>query len=133
MSEVQPSYRAGHLVRVIPGVRDNTPRRGAVTKIIWHDKDKCFGYWINQCDKRISKRYRDEDLVADAINSTWLTETVLALATGIATDCAFDRLPILADALEEAGCDDDEMLHHCRGHKPHKRGCWVVDLIAGAA
>ena len=41
------------------------------------------------------------------------------------------RLPILADALEEAGCTDADMLAHCRGPGPHVRGCWVVDLVLG--
>ena len=38
-------------------------------------------------------------------------------------------LPLLADALEEAGCDDRVVLDHCRGPGPHARGCWVVDLV----
>ncbi len=58
----------------------------------------------------------------------WLTETVLALAAGIYAGRAFDRMPILADALEDAGCDHADILTHCRGEGPHVRGCWVVDL-----
>jgi hypothetical protein len=61
----------------------------------------------------------------------WQTETVVALATGIYADRAFDRMPILADAMEEAGCDNADMLNHCRGEGPHVRGCWVVDLVLG--
>lgn len=129
MSALQPSYRTGQLVRVIPGERNNSPRRGTVIMVMRHHKDECFDYCIRVCDKRISKRYRDEDLISDAINPAWLTETVVALATGIAANSAFDRLPILADALEEAGCDDEEILSHCRGRKPHECGCWVVDLV----
>lgn len=53
------------------------------------------------------------------------------LAASIYTDRAFDRLPILADALEEAGCTDEAILSHCRGPGPHVRGCWVVDLLLG--
>jgi hypothetical protein len=59
----------------------------------------------------------------------WRSETVRLLAMGIATDQAFDRLPILADALEEAGCDNLDLLNHCRGPGPHVRGCWVLDLV----
>jgi hypothetical protein len=44
---------------------------------------------------------------------------------------AFDRLPILADALEDAGCTNADILAHCRGPGPHVRGCWVVDLLLG--
>jgi len=62
----------------------------------------------------------------------WLTPDVLALARGIYEDGAFDRMPILADALQEAGCDNDDMLNHCRdADATHVRGCWVVDLILG--
>ena len=57
--------------------------------------------------------------------------TVTHLATTIYTDRLFDRLPILADALEEAGCTDTDMLEHCRKPGLHVRGCWVVDLILG--
>ena len=66
-----------------------------------------------------------------AAESAWLTETVVALASGIYADRAFDRMPILADALEEAGCDNADILTHCRGDGPHVRGCWVVDLLLG--
>jgi hypothetical protein len=41
------------------------------------------------------------------------------------------RLPILADALEDAGCDSAKVLAHLRGEGPHVRGCWAVDLILG--
>jgi hypothetical protein len=61
----------------------------------------------------------------------WNESTVTELAQAIYTDRAFDRLPILADALEEAGCTDAAILEHCRGPGPHVRGCWVVDLLLG--
>jgi hypothetical protein len=61
----------------------------------------------------------------------WLTSTVVSLAAGIYADRAFDRLPILADALQDAGCDNPDVLDHCRGEGPHARGCWVVDLLLG--
>jgi hypothetical protein len=41
------------------------------------------------------------------------------------------RLAILADALLDAGCDDDALMQHCRGEGPHVRGCWAIDLILG--
>jgi hypothetical protein len=63
----------------------------------------------------------------EAFDTTWFTSTVVALAKGIYDDRAFDRLPLLADALEDAGCEDARVLDHCRGLEPHARGCWVVD------
>jgi hypothetical protein len=70
-------------------------------------------------------------LVGPAADPSWLTSTVVALARGIDADAAFDRLPILADALEDAGCADEDVLAHCRGCGPHTRGCVVVDRLLG--
>jgi hypothetical protein len=53
------------------------------------------------------------------------------LVRGIHEERAFDRLAVLADALEEAGCADADILSHLRGPGPHVRGCWVVDLLLG--
>jgi hypothetical protein len=66
-----------------------------------------------------------------AVDPSWLTSTVIALATGIYEDRAFDRMPYLGDALQDAECDSDELLNHCRSNGPHVRGCWVVDLLLG--
>ena len=65
------------------------------------------------------------------LNPAWLTPSVVNLAQAIYDDRAFARMPDLADALHEAGCDNDEILSHCRGPGPHVRGCWVVDLLLG--
>jgi hypothetical protein len=62
---------------------------------------------------------------------TWNDSAVVKIAELIYDDRAFDRLPILADALEDAGCDNADILAHCRGPGPHVRGCWVVDLLLG--
>lgn len=59
----------------------------------------------------------------------WLTPTVVALAESTYHDRAFGRMPILGDALEDAGCNSQDVLSHCRGPGPHVRGCWVVDLL----
>jgi hypothetical protein len=68
------------------------------------------------------------------INLCWLAWndcTVVKLAQGIYDDRAFDRLHILADALEDAGCTNSDIVCHCRHPGPHVRGCWVVDLLLG--
>jgi hypothetical protein len=59
----------------------------------------------------------------------WRTSTAVALAEAIHAERAFDRLPILADALEEAGCADEAVLAHCRADDAHARGCWVVEMV----
>jgi hypothetical protein len=68
------------------------------------------------------------------IDTSWLAwndGTVAKLAHSIYAERAFDRMPILADALEDAGCLDAEVLGHCRQPGPHVRGCWLVDLLTG--
>jgi hypothetical protein len=71
----------------------------------------------------------------NSINPAWRTPNVVALTQSIYDDRAFERMPILADALEDAGCDNADILEHCRRPSPteHVRGCWVVDLILGKA
>jgi len=60
---------------------------------------------------------------------TWNDDTVARLARGIYEEQEFDRLPLLANALEDAGCQDAEILDHCRRPGNHVRGCWVLDLL----
>jgi hypothetical protein len=62
---------------------------------------------------------------------TWDNGCIVKLAAGIYEEAAFDRLPVLGDALEEAGVTDEEILAHLRSPGPHCRGCWVVDLVLG--
>ena len=65
-----------------------------------------------------------------ALDLSWLTSDVLALAHGIYEDRAFGGMPILADALQDAGCANKEVLNHCRdANQAHVRGCWVIDLL----
>ena len=59
----------------------------------------------------------------------WRTSTAVAMARGMHESRDFSAMPILADALQDAGCDDPEVLGHCRGEKPHCRGCWVIDRL----
>jgi hypothetical protein len=59
----------------------------------------------------------------------WKDRTIVKLAQSIYDNRAFDRMPILADALEDAGCHDADILAHCRSEGPHVRGCWVIDLL----
>src|SRR5262245_16472696 len=71
---------------------------------------------------------------AVAIDPSWLAfgdGVVQKLARLIYDEDRFGDLPILADALEDAGCACPEVLEHCRGRAPHFRGCWVVDAVLG--
>jgi hypothetical protein len=53
------------------------------------------------------------------------------LARSLYEERRFEDMPVLADALEEAGCQDAAVLEHCRGPGPHVRGCWVLDVVLG--
>ena len=68
-----------------------------------------------------------------AFAPSWRTSTVEQLSHTMYGSRDFGGMPVLADALQEAGCDNDDILSHCRGDGPHVRGCWVVDLVLGKA
>jgi hypothetical protein len=62
---------------------------------------------------------------------SWNDGIVAKIAQGIYAERAFDRMPILHDALLDAGCADEALLMHCRNPEGHVRGCWALDLILG--
>ncbi|QVL34978.1 hypothetical protein KIH39_21590 [Telmatocola sphagniphila] len=64
-------------------------------------------------------------------DTRWRSPVVLEQAQYCYDNRNFDNLPLLATALEEAGCDDQEIIQHCRSNRPHVKGCWVVDRILG--
>jgi hypothetical protein len=87
-----------------------------------------------------AERRAQADLVRDVfgnpfrparVDPSWRSRDVRALAQTIYDEGAFDRLGILADALEDAGCTSADVLEHLRGPGPHTRGCWIVDLLLG--
>jgi hypothetical protein len=107
-------------------------------------------YWSNPQDAdwnsaSASERQEQAHLLRDifgnpfrpaVIDPAWLQwndAAIPRLAQAIYDDRRFDNLPILADALEEAGCTSGVILEHCRGPGPHVLGCWVVDAILGKA
>ncbi len=75
-----------------------------------------------------------EDIVGPAgprFSPEWRTDTAVSLAAHMYESRDFGAMPILADALQDAGCDNDDVLNHCRADAAHVRGCWVVDLVLG--
>ncbi|AMV24987.1 hypothetical protein VT84_11350 [Gemmata sp. SH-PL17] len=62
---------------------------------------------------------------------SWRTSTAVSLAAQMYESREFSAMPILGDALQDAGCDSTDVLDHCRGTGPHVRGCWVVDFVLG--
>jgi hypothetical protein len=100
----------------------------------WFDLDDADPAWV-------AERKAQADLVRDvfgnpfraapvALDAAWRTAAVLRLAEA-ADAGAPDAHPVLADALEEAGCTDEAITSHLRSPGPHVRGCWAVDLILG--
>lgn len=91
-------------------------------------------------EKNLDTQNHHVDLLRDILGNpfrcpkmdpAWHTPKVVTLSQAVYTERAFDRMPELAIALEEAGCANKDILDHCRGPGPHVRGCWVVDLILG--
>jgi hypothetical protein len=68
-----------------------------------------------------------------AFKAKWKTADVIALAQQMYDSRDFIAMPVLADALQDAGCDDEAILKHCGGPGPHFRGCWPVDMLLGKA
>ena len=89
----------------------------------------CFRKWF-ATDNALLHDHGDY-FPAVTLNPRWLTSTVLDLARTIYDERVFERMPILADALMDSGCDSEEIINHCQGPGPHVRGCWVVDLLLG--
>jgi hypothetical protein len=63
------------------------------------------------------------------LSPSWLTSTVVSLANQMYDSRDFSAMPILADALQDCGCVNEEILNHCRADQVHVRGCWCVDLL----
>jgi hypothetical protein len=66
-----------------------------------------------------------------SVDPSWLTSTVLALASQMYESRDFSAMPIIADALQDAGCESEGILSHCRQSGEHVRGCWVIDRLLG--
>jgi hypothetical protein len=62
---------------------------------------------------------------------TWNNGAVKKMAQALYDESAFAEWPVLADALEDAGCANADLLTHLRGTEPHARGCWAIDKILG--
>ena len=65
------------------------------------------------------------------LDAAWRTPNVVVIGQTIYDERAFDHLPVLADALQDAGCTSADFIDHCRGPGPHVRGCHVVDALLG--
>jgi hypothetical protein len=145
-SKLEAANAATHTAMPYTGGPREAIRGG---QLVAHEAQLAFSYSANSDQAsgvlgeyiervaRQNERTEQADLVRDifgnpfrpvTLNLTWLTSNVVLLAEAIYQDRAFERMPILADALMDAGCEDDSILAHCRSEGPHVRGCWVVDF-----
>ena len=86
--------------------------------------DSDVAFWIREI---VGNPFRDAECADE-----WRTDTVLAVARRAYDAREFGALPVLADALQDAGCDSADLLDHLRDpHAEHVRGCWALDLVLG--
>ena len=110
-------------------------------RLVW-DSDWVDAHRLSKLAVRDEAR-RFADLLRDVAGNpfrlinfapAWRTVNATLLAQSMYDSRDFSAMPILADALQDAGCDDADVMNHCRDpHATHVRGCWVVDLILGKA
>lgn len=137
------AFRNGDFIRTAIRCAEgalNLPRDAATLqqyKITPGDQEAAFAAYTaaELAEKEIQAR-----LVREVFNNPfrqmiverpWLTSTVTTLAAAIYNDRAFHQMPVVADALEDAGCTNEAILNHCRQPGVHVRGCWVIDLLLG--
>ncbi|OAI51293.1 hypothetical protein AYO44_05170 [Planctomycetaceae bacterium SCGC AG-212-F19] len=114
LSEI--TFQNGHLVAVLT--------KNAARKDLGWQKD-----WSRQV--RLLRDIFGNPFRRMKLDPAWQTGTVVSLATAIYAERAFERMAILGDALEEAGCADIDILTHCRTGGEHVFGCWLVDVLLG--
>jgi len=107
---------------------------GCANSLVFHVYGNTTGWGDREVQCDLLRCIFGDPFCPGLFNSSWLTwhsGIIRTLAQGAYDDRAFDRLPILADAMEEAGCSNTMILKHCRQEGKHVRGCWGVDLILG--
>jgi hypothetical protein len=104
---------------------------GSANSLVFHGLGEAAGWADRAAQCHLLRDIFGNPVRPATVKAAWLTPIVTALAHTIYDEPAFDRLPVLADALEEAGCDDEDLLTHCRHERVHARGCWVLDALTG--
>jgi hypothetical protein len=122
----------------LSGLIDVSPATSRVLDFYLKDYSGEFYAWaahraLHASHRSYALNFIDDILGGNAhslqFNHAWRTSTVTALASEIYVSRDFTLMPILADALQDAGCDNDKILSHCRSNHMHTKGCWVIDLI----
>jgi hypothetical protein len=140
-------YRAVHAARAIAaldavsGATATESRLVARWSLVWSGRRRAHGPSLVATDSQERKAQCDilRDVMGNpfrpvTIDARWLAWShgaAASLVQSIRTEGVFSELPVLADALEEAGCTDPHILEHLRGPGPHVRGCWALDSLRG--
>jgi hypothetical protein len=96
-----------------------------------HALGECFEGPEEQAQCAILRDMFPKPFGSVTFSPCWRTDVVLALASQMYESRDFSAMPILADALQDAGCENEDILNHCRSEGVHVRGCWVIDLSLG--
>lgn len=121
----------GRLARALTGRTELT----AAIEASWYASYLIGGATMHTEQERIAQGPLLRDIIGNpfrpvAFPRNWRTDTAVVLARQMYESRDFGAMPILADALQDAGCDSDDVLNHCRDTSAtHVRGCWVVDLV----
>ena len=118
--------------------REEQPDRARFHDLVWLAYGVHFD-WSGPADLSAKDEFDSVPLLRDIFGNpfrpvtfspSWRTDTAIALAHQMYESREFGAMPILADALQDAGCDNSDILEHCRDTSlTHVRGCWVVDLV----
>jgi hypothetical protein len=135
-------YRDGYVEERLRDYGYSEPSDWTAPQNPWTDACESFNYGGRNFLNIIVQQQSQTDLLREIFGPLpfrpvtvqpswvqWNDGTVLHLAQSIYDDRRFEDLPILADALEDSGCTDTDILGHCRSGRDHVRGCWVVDLV----
>ena len=102
---------------------------GCASSLVFHAQGDATGWSEIAAQSHLLRHLTGDLFRSVTLDPAWRTATLTQLAEAIYQERAFDRLPVIADALEDAGCTDATILNHCRQAGEHVRGCWVVDLL----
>jgi hypothetical protein len=113
---------------------DVVVKTGRVGQSLWFsERDASWDSWCEYGCKVLRDLFGNpfRPVTLDPVYRTWSGGALVKLARAIYEEGRFADLPVLADALEDAGCTNTDVLTHCRSGSEHVRGCWVVDLLLG--
>ena len=145
--ELVPRYKQGEEWSSIYGAYDyaqnalNLLTWPTVSDVVEGFVEDLFGATVNDPDSAEEENIHQKAFLLDIFGNpfrpvifspAWRTDTAVSLARQMYESREFGAMPILADALQDAGCENPDILSHCRDTSAtHVRGCWVVDLVLG--